>query len=34
MKRNKLTDFAVAMTFLAIFLGFFAIANFLDSLIK
>ena len=34
MKRNKLTDFAVAMTFLAIFLGAFAIANLLDSFIK
>jgi len=34
MKRNKLTDFAVAMTFLAIFLGAFATFNLLDSLIK
>ena len=32
--KKKLTDFAVAMTFLAIFLGAFAIANLLDSLIK
>ena len=32
--KKKLTDFAVAMTFLAIFLGTFATFNLLDSLIK
>ena len=32
--KKKLTDFAIAMTFLAIFLGTFAIANLLDSFIK
>ena len=34
MKRNKLTDFAVAMTFLAIAFLVLATFNLLESLIK